>query len=66
MKRDEEFKRLVFYAKGLGLKVTVYNKKADSFGSWDGQEIKIYWGKGQSKTDLVLTLLHELGHQKDH
>lgn len=64
MIRDEEIKRLTHYAKGLGVKVIIYSKSSpDSDGEWhlDGSLIEIYSG-GQSKTQTVLTLIHELGH----
>ena len=67
--RDEEFKRLLLYAKGLGLKVTVYNKpNKHAMAEWimDGSEIKIYASGQTSKTELVLTLCHELGHHLEY
>ncbi len=65
MIRDCEFKRLVLYAKGLGLKVTVFNRKnphMQAYWTHDGKEIGIYCGLQPNKTDLNLTLIHELGH----
>lgn len=66
MIRDDEINRLVSYAKGLGVKVTIYQKSnAIDSGQWllDGTEIMIYSGKRKSKTDIILDLIHELGHQ---
>lgn len=63
--RDLEFQRLLLYAKGLGLKVTVFNRKnPNAIAEWtlDGTEIKIYIPSKMSKTELILTLVHELGH----
>lgn len=66
--RDEEVKRLLHYAKGLGLKVTFSNKKApDASADWstDGSEITIYLRRNASKTAIILSFLHELGHHTD-
>lgn len=63
--RDEEIKRLIHYAKGLGVRVVIYNKShPDSAAEWllDGSQIQIYAGKGTTKTDIILHLIHELGH----
>lgn len=64
-RRDQEIKRLVLYAKGLGIKVVIYNR-ASSHGqamwSLDGSKIEIFAPKGTSKTDIILSCLHELGH----
>lgn len=66
MRRDEEFKRLLSYAKGLGLKVTVYNygAKDGTMALWscDGSDMTLYNPPGLSKTELVLSAIHELGH----
>ncbi len=67
--REKEFDRLLLYAKGLGLKVTVFTRdNPDAIAEWsmDGTEIKIYTGSRMSKTELILTLVHELGHMLDH
>lgn len=63
--RDEEIQRLILYAKGLGVKVIVYNKvKEGAEAEWtlDGTTIRVYAGPRKSKTDLILDLIHELGH----
>ncbi len=65
MIRDAEFKRLVLYAKGLGLKVTVFNRNnphMQAYWTTDGKELGIYCGLKPNKTDLNLTIIHELGH----
>ena len=65
MKRDEEIKRLVHYAKGLGVKVIIYNKankEADAEWALDGSLIQVYIGNNTSKTNTILSLIHELGH----
>lgn len=64
MIRDDEIKRLVHYAKGMGVKVIIHNKSdPDADGRWylDGSTIEIYAG-ALNKTDMVLSLIHELGH----
>lgn len=64
--RDEEIKRLIQYAKGLNLKVsfTDYVPYSRDAGYWstDGSELIICLGKRDSKIEIVLTLIHELGH----
>lgn len=65
MIRDEEIKRLIHYAKGLGVKVIIYNKdNEDAAALWtlDGSLIEVFAGTGSTKTDIILALLHELGH----
>lgn len=64
--RDEEIKRLEHYAKGLGLKVywKKYDRKIGAGATWttDGKEITIYTWANQSKTNIILNFIHELGH----
>lgn len=66
--RDKEIQRLVSYAQGLGVKVTIkYIPKGarnHDAGTWstDGSEIEIFHKHSQSKTTLILSLIHELGH----
>jgi hypothetical protein len=63
--RDEEIKRLIHYAKGLGVKVIIYNKSkngAEAEWSLDGSMIQVYAGSSKSKTNVILDLIHELGH----
>lgn len=65
MLRDEEIKRLTHYAKGLGVKVIIYSKNdPDAAAEWtiDGSLIQVYAGPGTTKTDIVLSLIHELAH----
>jgi len=67
--RDREFNSLLLYAKSLGIRVTVHNKKgSDCLAFWltDGSAINIYKNTIGNKTNLVLTLLHELGHHLDY
>lgn len=63
MIRDLELARLINYGKALNTAVIFYKDKEDA-GSWslDGSEIHIHWPKSSTKTDVILTLLHELGH----
>lgn len=62
--RDDEISRLVKYAEALGLKVSFIRGQADGAADWviDGSEIRIYRANNHSKTDLILSLIHELGH----
>lgn len=65
MIRDDEIQRLIHYAKGLGVKITMHGKSnKDADGAWtlDGTEIHVYGVETQTKIDIVLTLIHELGH----
>lgn len=63
--RDTEISRLIKYAEGLGLK-TIFKKLKDggAAAEWtlDGQEMTIYTWKNQSKLELILAMVHELGH----
>lgn len=65
MIRDEEIKRLIKYAEGLGLRVVFSKSRSDDAAAWttDGSEITIYSKNQGSKTEMVLSLVHELGHQ---
>lgn len=63
--RDEEIQRLIHYGKGLGVKVIIYSKgKRGAAAEWtlDGSQIQVYAGANKSKTDIILDLIHELGH----
>ena len=64
MIRDEEIKRLTNYIKGLGLKVIFYSKSSDSAASWalDNSEIIINTKNNDSKTDIIVSMIHEIGH----
>ena len=63
--RDSEIQRLVHYAKSLGVNV-IFLRKYDKYASanWalDGTEITIYNSKNKNKTEIIMDLLHELGH----
>lgn len=64
MIRDEEIKRLIHYAKGLGVKVIIYNKDdPNKAAEWalDGSTIEVY-SEGMTKTDIITSLIHEIGH----
>lgn len=67
--RKEELARLIHYAKGMGAKV-LFRKRPRGYKSvaeWclDGSEITLYRDSRTSLLDLVLSLIHELGHHKD-
>lgn len=65
MIRDKEIERLVHYAKGLGVKVIFSRKKnSEDAAVWalDGTEIIIFTKSQTSKTDMILSLIHEIGH----
>lgn len=64
--RDDELKRLEKYAQGLGVKVSYkkYIKYSMDAATWatDGSEISVFTRSEKSKTDLIMDLVHELGH----
>lgn len=69
MVRNREIERLVKYAQSLGVKVIFSNKKCpDTSAEWtlDGSEIYIYTKKQYSKTDTILSLIHEIAHMLNH
>lgn len=63
--RDLEIQRLIHYGKGLGVKTIIYNKsKRNTEAEWtlNGTMIQVYASSRKSKTDIILDLIHELGH----
>lgn len=66
--RDDEIKRLTQYARSLGLTVTWKPyKRGDPGATWiqaNGKPvgIEVFTWSGQTKTRLILNLLHELAH----
>lgn len=64
MIRDKEIERLVHYAKGLGVKVVFSRKNSEDSANWtlDGTEITVFPSQQDSKTDIILSLIHEIGH----
>lgn len=66
--RDEEINRLKKYAEGLGIKVLFKeNCKHNYAADWDMDDriITIYTKNNESKTDIILSFIHELGHHMD-
>lgn len=68
MVRDEELKRLIKYAQGMGVSVCFkpYIRYSLIVARWetDGSGITIFTSPSDSKLDKVLSLIHELGHHK--
>lgn len=65
--RDLEIKRLVLYLKACNVKVTIRDYAFDHMGEVTGDipaKININKRRHTSKTELVLTLLHEACHIK--
>lgn len=66
--RDKELYRLIKYAQGLGVKVTLKvippNSNNHDAATWstDGSEIEVFYSEQTSKTIIILNLVHELGH----
>lgn len=61
----KEYKRLVKYAEGLGIKVTFSSSKHEyAAAMWivDGSEIVVYNSKQMGPLQACLDLLHELSH----
>lgn len=72
MVRDDEIKRLIQYAKGLHADVTISSRRRDNRTDavWElfadnSVRITIFQDKNASKLSTVLSLIHEIGHQKD-
>ena len=66
--RDDELKRVKKYAEGLGIKVyfkPYVRGTGDAEWDLDDQSITLFVRSKNSKTDLILTFLHELGHHLD-
>lgn len=65
--REQELKRVEKYAQGLGIKVS-YKKQGpeDPEADWslDGTEITVYLRNRQSTTQIILDIIHELGHHQ--
>lgn len=62
--RDEELTRLVKYAEGMGLKVIFKKRSPDNDAEWtvDGSAITVYTKNHTTKTEILCSLIHELGH----
>lgn len=70
--RQREMERLIRYAQGMSAKVQIrpYRSKADGLAAWDlftdnSVTITIYRKKGMSDLEIVLSMIHELGHHRD-
>lgn len=65
--RDEEIKRLIYYAKSLGAKVNIRDYAHEDYAEVYFEPkytININKKYHRNKTQLILTLLHELSHVK--
>lgn len=62
---DSEIYRIERYIEGLGIKLVKYTKKNEEgdFAQWAPNEIDIYVYTHKTKINLILTMLHEIGHQ---
>jgi hypothetical protein len=68
-KRDEEIVRIRKYCEALGVKLVMRNKSSKmAAAEWrlDGSQITVWITQPENKTETVLSLLHELGHQLWH
>lgn len=64
---DNELARIEKYIAGLGIKLIKRQKQdkdsdTKDYGSWSPGEIEIFPNEHKTKTDLIMTLLHEIGH----
>lgn len=68
--KSHEIYRLIWYARGMGVKVKFkrYIPRSYVHAYWleDGSEITIFFKPGMSLRYLTLSLIHELGHHKDY
>lgn len=66
---SKEIEQVMSYARGLGIlvKETHVKKLIDNAATWSTNppEIEVYVTKSVTKTDILLSLLHELGHHHD-
>lgn len=63
--RDKEINRILLYCKGLGIRVRIANYSWEDAGEWSSDpkaEININKRVHTTKTELILTLLHEAAH----
>jgi hypothetical protein len=66
--RDKELTRVKQYAQALGIKVLIKKQgPEDPEADWalDGSQITVYLRPKQSKTQIILDLIHELGHHQE-
>lgn len=69
MKRDLEIERLIKYAQALGVEVIFSNMKNppdDADWSLMNTKITIYIRRHPTKTDTILSLIHEISHSLDN
>lgn len=67
MIRDTEIKRLILYAKAMGHRVIIRGMKdIEDFGEYceNDKLITINKNAHKNKTELILTLIHEMSHLK--
>lgn len=68
--RDEEIKRLIKYAQGLNTQVSIIKGKPHRTeeAEWaiDGSQIIVYTDSSTSKINIILSLIHEIGHHLAH
>ena len=66
MKRDKEIKSLVDYMRACRVKVIIRDYNIDESGSYEEETriVRVNRKYNKSKTDIILTLLHEASHVK--
>jgi hypothetical protein len=66
--RDAEIKRLLLYGKSLGVKIVIRDYAFEEYGNFSCNPLEICINKRRhnSKTELILTLMHELAHVRFH
>lgn len=62
--RDNEIIRLIKYAEGMGLVVKFDRWNKDNSAEWtlDGTQITVFTKNQSSKTETILSLIHEIAH----
>lgn len=61
---DDELIRIEKYIAGLGIKLRkLTSPNTGSYACWSPNSIDVYTNEHKTKTELILTLVHEVSHQ---
>lgn len=67
--RDKEIERIRLYCRGLGIRLTIKDYPWDDSAEWSNEPkhiINVNKRRNVTKTQLILTLLHEIAHAIFH